>query len=424
MVVAVAVAVAAAVAEDAKLSFTKQVDDVVSGWGGDLPPYYPQGIPLGAYRVNQLGHEVFFARQDIIADDRSPYGVFPTSVAVDRSAVDALQRARFEAAERFALSAINNGRKFFNLRDIDAKSIFSYPYKLESPLNGSGRNLETLAIEIVENINCTFSHAVVADIFAPYPINKFESSWHPTTNGVAVAKTIEDAKLASYHEYLERHCIMNFWYRGTPSYLIDSYAIDNAALQENFFLDQLGYSTVSIEISEMQTTTVVLTFAVNRAGQFPYLVCSAATSPEIDIAVRKSFQEVIQTLIACASQHEEFSIWKNRGGRVESLNHRMYYFADPDRSNSHSQILKEIVAKSIRTKDRPFTINNLWRQEITSSGHACSFVDLTPDDWNGLLSCVRCISSTMTPLVVSESMMPLELVQIGSNRFAAPHPFP
>ncbi|MCC7705779.1 YcaO-like family protein [Janthinobacterium sp. GW460P] len=390
----------------------------------DLPLLFPASIPLGAYRVIELASEIYLATQEVHADERCPNGVFSTSVAVDRTPTTALQRSRFEAAERYATAALRTDRTFFKLNEISLSHFFKFPYQLPSPLDASGRTQKTEMIQIAENINCNFTHAAIADVYAPYPVRLRESSWHPTTNGVAVGQSTESAKYSSFCEYLERHSIMDFWYCGRPSFLVDSETMDNAAAVELKFLTDLDYQVTCVEISEFSSIYVVLAFISHCSGDYPAFVCAAGTSQNIKMAIRKALQEIIQTLIACASNTKGFSDWEKSGEKIELLEHRMHFFAASEKAKTHRKILASIREEAKSLSGRVFTAAESWRSEVCKREHAISFIDITPTNWNNGLSCVRCLSSTMIPLIVSEAWIPTELAKQGASRFGAPHPFP
>jgi len=346
------------------------------------------------------------------------------SVAVDRSAHAALTRARYEAAERFALAAILEGHQFVPHSKIDPTDVFEFPVRLTSPLSGSGRTSDSLFLEFSEVFNMERKYIAAADVFAPYPIKNGECSWHPTTNGAAVGSDYESARLASFSEYLERHSIMQYWHEGRNSYLVEPSKIKDAAAPEVAFLENLGYDLICIEISALNSMFVILFFAKNRSRNYPFFVCSAGSAQTLHSAVRKAAQETVQTLVACAGQTEEFSRWKDRGGIVNSLDHRMYFFSDPAKAESIERMTLDVVAEALELSDRPFSATAFSFDETQDLGISAAFIDITPASWEGLLHCVRCYSSTMIPLLVSESMVKKDSPIIAASRFGLPHPFP
>lgn len=146
--------------------------------------------------------------------------------------------------------------------------------------------------------------------------------------------------------------------------------------------------------------------------------CSAS----FDVAVRKALQETVQTMIAGAGQTDDFTRWVDSGSPINSLDHRMYFYADPLRENSIDSMLERLKARALSLEARRSSKGYAWSSEISNAGLSLSFVDLTPKSWEGALACVRCMSSTMCPLIVSEAMLPVELV--GSAAVILPHPFP
>jgi len=394
--------------------------------GGDIPilPDFPSSVPLADYRIVQLSPDLYFATQELSDDPSCPNGIFSMSVAVDRSAHAALTRARYEAAERFALAAVLGGHQFVPRSKIDPADVFEFPIRLTSPLSGSGRHSDTLFLEFSEVFNMESKYVAAADVFAPYPIKNGECSWHPTTNGVAVGVDYESARLASFSELLERHSIMQYWHEGRSSYLVEQCELRVAAATEADFLENLGYDLICLEISALDSIFVVLLFAKNRSCNYPFLVCSAGSAQTLDSAVRKAAQETVQTLVACAGQTEEFSRWKDKGGIVNSLDHRMYFFADPTKRDLIERMTLDAVAEALKLSDRPFGATAFSFDEMQQLGVTVAFVDITPTSWEELLRCVRCYSSTMIPLLVSESMVQKDSPIAVASRFGLPHPFP
>ncbi|WP_395607270.1 YcaO-like family protein [Pseudomonas sp. B22129] len=389
-----------------------------------LPPDYPSTVPLASCRVVQLSPDLFFATQELSEDPNCPNGVFSTSVAVDRSAHAALTRARYEAAERFAVAAILDGHKFSTFLSIDPTEVFEYPVKLVPPLTAMGRSANTLFLELSEVYNMPSKYVAAADVFAPYPIVKGECSWHPTTNGVAVGSSYESAKLASFLEYLERHSIMQYWYEGRASYFVEQLEIHDMAGPETDFLNGLGYDLTCLEISALNSIYVILLFAKSRSREYPFLVCSAGTARSLQSAVRKAAQETVQTLVACTGQTEQFLYWKGKGETVNSLDHRMYFFADPTKADLIEQVILDATTEAIKFSDRPPEGAASIFQELQDTGLGAGFVDITPRSWVNSLHCVRCYSSTMIPLLVSEMMVQKASRLSTASRFVLPHPFP
>ncbi|MBS0299190.1 MAG: YcaO-like family protein [Proteobacteria bacterium] len=389
-----------------------------------IPPNFPNSVPLANYRIVQLSQSLFFATQDLSEDPLCPNGVFSTSVAVDRSEQEALTRARYEAAERFALGAILGGHQFITHSNIASNRIFEFPVKLMAPLNGNGRSPDTLFLEFSETFNIGTKYVAVADVFAPYPINKGECNWHPTTNGVAVGIDYKSARFASFAELLERHSIMQYWFEGRNSYLIELNQIRDSAEPEAVFLENLGYDLTCLEISAINSMFVILLFAKNRARHYPFFVCSAGSALTLQDAIRKASQETIQTLVACAGQTKLFSQWKDKGSSVHSLNHRMYYFADPIRGNLIERMNSNATAEAMKLADRPDSSTTFTFNDLQKNGLSAAFVDITPTSWNGSLNCVRCFSTTMIPILVSESMIQKHSTMVAVSRFGLPHPFP
>lgn len=401
-----------------------KTDRSQSGGNIPIPPDFPSSVPLAGYRIVQLSPDLYFATQELSDDPRCPNGIFSMSVAVDRSAHAALTRARYEAAERFALAAVLGGHQFIPHSKIDPTDVFQFPVRLTSPLSGSGRSSDSLFLGFSEVFNMERKYIAAADVFAPYPIKKGECSWHPTTNGAAVGVDYESARLASFFEYLERHSIMQYWHEGRNSYLVELSELRVAAAPEVAFLENLGYDLICLEISALDSIFVILLFAKNRSCNYPFFVCSAGSAQTLHSAVRKAVQETVQTLVACAGQTEEFSRWKNRGGIVNSLAHRMYFFADPTKTESIERMTLDAITEALELSNRPFGATAFSFDEMQQLGVTAAFVDITPASWEGLLRCVRCYSSTMIPLLVSESMVQKNSPIVAASRFGLPHPFP
>lgn len=390
-----------------------------------VPLDFPKAVPLADYHVVQLSPDLYFATQELSEDSLCPNGIFSMSVAVDRSAQAALTRARYEAAERFALAAILGGHKFIPHSNIDQSDVFEFPAQLKPPLDGQRRSSDTLFLEFTEVFNMERKkYVAAADVFAPYPIGKEECSWHPTTNGVAVGANYDSARLASFSEFLERHSIMQYWYEGRSSYLIEHHQLQDIAAPEIAFLEGLDYDLICLEISTLAQFFVILLFAKNRSRNYPFFVCSAGSALTLQSAVRKAAQETIQTLIACAGQTDQFLRWKDKGGIVNSLDHRMYFYSDPSKSDLIDQVVLDAVNETRKFEDRPTETAAFLFENLKQLGEGVAFIDITPMSWNGLLYCVRCYSSTMFPLLVSESMVEQGSRMITKSRFGLPHPFP
>ncbi|WP_378081991.1 YcaO-like family protein [Aeromonas bestiarum] len=395
-----------------------------SGEEISIPPNFPKSVPIAEYRTVQLSADLYFAIQELSDDPCCPNGIFSTAVAIDRTANSSLIRARYEAAERFALAAVHGGHQFVPNSMIDSFDIFEFPIRLNSPLNGHGRSSDTIFLEFSETFNMKSKYIAAADVFAPYPIIDGECCWHPTTNGVAVGRGYESARFASFCELLERHSIMKYWHEGGASYLVGEKEIRDSATPEAIFLDDLGYELICLEISTINSIFVVLSFAKNKNCNYPFLVCSAGSAQTLSNAIRKAAQETVQTLVACAGQTAEFSRWKDKGSIINSLEHRMYYYADTTNHDSINEVVAGAMAEALNMSDRPPCTTTFSFDELQQLGITAAFVDITPESWNGLLSCVRCYSSTMIPLLVSESMVKKTPSLAAASRFALPHPFP
>lgn len=378
-----------------------------------------------AYRestITELAPSVFFAMQKILGDESCPNGIFDTSVAVDRSPTKALSRAKFEAAERYATAAILAGHRLVPHRSIDEAEALRFPVTLCSPLDRLGISGDSLFISFCDRIGESFDFAAVADVFAPYPIKRRECSWHPTTNGVAVGSTVEAAKFSAFLEYFERHSIMDLWYRDGKSNLMAREMIQQKCEHELRYMESLGYNIQCFEISSLRSISVVLSFCQHREKIYPYMVCAAGAAYSMEAALLKSVQELIQTTVACAGQVAQFHQWRESGRLCENLSHRMYLYADPSRAEETSNILCELINRSTHMNISP-NESLSWAQELVEVGLSASFVDITPDVWGRSLFCIRCLSSSMLPLFVSESMLPNEMRENPMRRFSLPHPF-
>jgi hypothetical protein len=84
----------------------------------------------------------------------------------------------------------------------------------------------------------------------------------------------------------------------------------------------------------------------------------------------------------------------------------------------------DAVAEALNLSDRPFAKTDFSFDEMQQLGVTAAFVNITPTSWEGLLQCVRCFSSTMIPLLVSESMVQKGSPFTAASRFGLPHPFP
>ncbi|HBV9246234.1 YcaO-like family protein [Klebsiella aerogenes] len=389
-----------------------------------VPPQLPTCLPLDTFQIVKLSRDVFFASQHLSEDKRCPYGVFPFSVAVDRNPDAALARAQYEAAERFALAAILDGHKFLSASEIEKEYTFEYPVQLIPPLSGQGRSNHTQYLKISDSYNTTMKYVAAADIFAPYPISKGECTWHPTTNGVAVGQNYNFAKAASFTEYIERHSIMHYWFESGTSHLIETSIIFDECKPEYDFLDLLGYDLICLEISTIYSINVVLAYAKNRLAQYPYLVCSAGSASSFRRAIRKAVQETIQTLVAVSGQTEQFLHWKARGEVLMSLEHRMYFFADPSKRSLIDEMINEAIAESKCMSSRPQVTNKFTFSSLKKNGIEAAFVNITPKSWGDSLYCVRCFSPNLMPLLVAECMVKTGSRLSKSSRFGLPHPFP
>nr|WP_232917005.1 YcaO-like family protein [Pseudomonas corrugata] len=379
---------------------------------------------MDKFQVVKLSEDVFFASQRLNGDKRCPYGVFPFSVAVDRNPNAALARAQYEAAERFALAAILDGHQLLSSYDVKSEHTFEYPVQLVSPLSGQGRGKDTQYLRFSDTYNTTMKHIAVADVFAPFPISKGECTWHPTTNGVAVGPDYDFAKIASFNEYIERHSIMHYWFESGASHLITPSVILDACMPESIFLNLLGYDLICLEISTIVSIPVVLVLAKNRLAQYPYLVCSAGSASSFSHAIRKAAQETIQTLIAVSGQTEQFLQWKAKGEILSSLDHRMYYFADPSKRRLIDEMITDAIAESKCFSARPQVANEFTFTSLKKMGIGAAFVNLTPQSWGESLYCVRCFSPNLMPLLVSEHMVKTGSRLSKPSRFGLPHPFP
>jgi hypothetical protein len=129
-------------------------------------------------------------------------------------------------------------------------------------------------------------------------------------------------------------------------------------------------------------------------------------------------------LIASAGQTDQFLKWKHSGEMINSLDHRMYFYADPSKSDLIDQVLLDITLKSNKLKNRPNNIGTFSFESLQQLGDDVAFLDITPTAWNGVLHCVRCYSSTMFPLLVSENMVTNDCKINLKSRLGLPHPFP
>lgn len=375
----------------------------------------------GTVQLTMLSNNVWFASRAIPSSPYCPNGVFSPTVAVDRTSEEAALRANFEAAERYALAAIEDGHHFTCCTD--TSEIISPALRMSGPFRQDGKVFGRM-MPIQDAIGETAKFASVSDIFAPYPINSYECQWHPSTNGVAVGPTYEAARISSLIEFVERHSIMKFWFFKGSCRKVPLQDLSEHLTPEMNLMQALGYELNAFEISETPLLTVVLVLAVQKEGHYPYLVCAAGASFFAIEAIQKAVKETVQTLVASSLISQRLSSWVARGEKVSNLDHRMLFYGNP---SNRARIDRAIADLDFQchgnfnvVSPKSFSTEDL----LDSLGATAAFINISPSSWNGQLYCVRCLSSTLLPLIIDESLLTGGLSEERIRAFPMPHPFP
>jgi len=381
-------------------------------------------VSIRSERTVELGPSLYGAYVEIDPDDRCPHGVFRTSAAVDVSEEAALRRARFEAVERYCLAAIGWHRdRMRPVSNLPPGTVVRPDFEMADPF---GRDLAggmALAAHPMHLEDAEPSWVRCGDVFAPFPLMKGQCSLPPSTNGAALGQDLEMARERALLELLERDCVMSFWYRegALGGRTVPAPFVAGAAVAQIAFLEDLGYETRVLEVSRFAGTRVALAFARQRDGHFPYAACSAGIGAARQ-SVLASINELVQTVLATASAGPAYSRWAQAGMPLASVEHNMWWYATP---RVAAPVLERLWprwdALDAAPDEDDVTLNAT--EIVRSAGIDCFAVEITPPPLAAEVSCVRAVSPTLWPLVVSEEHGPRELVA-DPARCAAPHPFP
>lgn len=371
--------------------------------------------------IKELHDQVLFASCNVRTSPLCPNGVFSPAVAVDRDEKTAVLRATYEAAERYALAAISGEHEFSVCNDED--SIIRPILRMRDPFaRNSGDPIKV--IRITDTVGEAYKFAAVADVFAPYPINIRECSWHPSTNGVAVGSTYRDARERSLVEYVERHSIMKLWYFGSACRFIKLSLFSDHLKPELMYLDEMGYELFAFEVSTSNLLNVVLIIGLQKDGYYPYAICAAGASTSAIDAARRAIKETIQTLVASVFLAPKLSAWISGGQKVRNIDERILYYGNP----LNAKIVKSKIEELIAHCAGEFFDDNLGlcsaEELISSLDASAAFFDISPKSWMGQLYCVRCLSSTLLPLIIDETLLNDGALEMQIKSVAMPHPFP
>lgn len=379
-------------------------------------------VPVCNERVVELAPSLHAAYVEIEADDYCPNGVFRVSAAIDISAEDAHRRAAFEAIERYCLGAIGwHERRMRPVAELPKKDVLQLEFEMSDPFRpdpAAGAALPAISCEL----GASSKWARCGDVFAPFPIARRESSLPPSTNGAALGPNEASARERAVSELLERDAVMSFWFRdGAASGRRFSRSFTyTCATSQVGFLHSLGYETMVLEIGRFNGAPVALAFARQRDGYFPYAACAASIG-SAQQSVSSATNELVQTIVACASVSDAYPKWKAMGMPLSSLEHNMWWYATPEVAAPALESLWSSWESFDPANEEGGAADAL--DVVRAAGIKCHTVDVTPLPLSGEVACVRALSDDLLPLVVSETHGPHELVAHPA-RPTAPHPFP
>ncbi|EKO3445094.1 TPA: YcaO-like family protein [Vibrio fluvialis] len=388
-------------------------------------PKMAAAIPFTSYNCVKLANNIWFSIVHIKEDSHTPYGVFTTSAAVDKSKDCSLRKAIFEACERYILAASDyHTDKFTFQLASESDKVFRSPYKFRFGGTDVQKPLQLYPTSPFGNHRSRDSHVYVTDCFAPISIKGSFCNFLPSTNGVACGSTFDAAVEAAVSELVERDSIMRFWYMGQRDgfFKLNTSQSNMAELAPYLYLRNFGYDLYFLKCNSGPLKTV-FTIAIHKSENFPFSFCSAGTKMKLDDAIESSLNEAVQTLVALSQSGANVKKWLESEIGVKHLEHHMYYYSMRSLSeNAIKGFLYEffqLEESFAGTADE----NSIGILDYASEYLDCSAVDLTPDNFSNELSVCRVLSSNALPLFIGETLPPKDVIE-NQLRLPFPHPFP
>lgn len=383
-------------------------------------------VPYQTGSIYTISDGLFAAYVTVKPDEKCPHGLFSTAAAVDCEENRAMERASFEAAERYCLAS--QGWHTARLHQVTQyDQIWQLPFTMTEPFCSSKEGAEFLLSTPLNKLGGKHWSINCGDVFAPYPILTHHCQFVPSTNGVAFANNMSTAITHAVLESLERDSIMRFWYskeyqKSRAVNIDDLLRLEPVIMK---FLNSLGYEVIAFEISRYNCVHIFLVFAKQNDGVYPFSACAAGTGFSNDMALSAALLELIQTILALSTQGQQYMAWHKNGSQILSLDHHMFYYASSNFANLPIQHLCTIWNNIEPYNFLSQKVGNFQDliEEFTEDGVEIDVVDLTPPPISMEAACVRVLSKQFWPLIVSEKHGPLEIVN-HPDRLPYQHPFP
>lgn len=380
-------------------------------------------LPPHTFRCLKLHDEVFACYVELEADRFCPNGLFSTSAAVDVTPQAAIRRATYEACERYFLGSIRLRESEFKDSETIVGEVYRSPWSLPYPFIGDGEGKQVICTEDLPFLVSEYAYVATGDVFAPYPIGRRHSQLVPSTNGVAVHKSMADAAIKAFHEVVERDAVMRFWYTSARNLASSIFCSSSGHPNSSHaYLQCLGYQVLVFKLHTDNCVNVVFAFAVHETEEFPYSACAAGASARIEDAYASALLELIQTVVSLGASSDRVRTWLRCAMPMTTLDHNMFWYS--------IRALAGPAITSLRYIHEGLPVAPCASERAIEGGVSAglcaggiSLVRITPELVDDELAGCKLLSTRHYPLVIGDALGPKELLE-SSDRLQFPHPFP
>jgi ribosomal protein S12 methylthiotransferase accessory factor YcaO len=369
-------------------------------------------VPFISGRVVDTTFGITAAFVEVARDANCPHGLFASSSAFDEDPNRAIERAIFEAIERYALGAYGIHSSRIRRASVLDPRIWQYRANRFSDFEYGP---EVLAIPAMPDDLGQQLLIPIGDVFAPYPAKEGSSGLLSSSNGTAFHRSRTQAMAAAARELIERHAIMHLWFMDRKFVRRIEFGQGIRECHAYGALKDIDYEILVLEISPFAKVHVVFALAIQKSGFYPVMVCAAAAGPDQASTAKSALTELFQTAAALTFQTERFNRWRVAGRPVTHLDHNMFFYADPN--NRHFSIQ---VMESLKSRAEERLNSEDFDGETVPSLH---YVDLSHPRWENEAAVVRALSDKLCPLVIGDKYGPRRLL-CSPSRILLPHPFP
>ncbi|MEK6704515.1 MAG: YcaO-like family protein [Bdellovibrionota bacterium] len=210
-----------------------------------------------------------------------------------------------------------------------------------------------------------------------FPESTAPSEWiFSRSNGVAIGRTISSAQLRSACELIERHRVLNMWYKKkAPKPYPDSCDINESKFYDTYTFHKYDFGYVKVGDNPV---FVVGVLGVPKNPAWPEVMGFGSYS-SFEYALKKAFEECIQRIGFLWG--EEYSDFDKIIFSPSPLYHQEVYLSGHGR-----RLLATWLSGNASLNDSGDEFDITW-------------ADLTPERWRGKLHVLRAISGEAIPLI-------------------------